>query len=70
MTPGQTTKPVRSIGVLTGGDVPRLNAAIKALVYRSYTDCSCLRYRDYLPARGQFIPGTLAFVYYAFLRSR
>ncbi len=33
--PGQTTKPVRALGVLTGGgDVPGLNAAIKALVYR------------------------------------
>ena len=34
--PGQTQKPVRSLGVLTGGgDVPGLNAAIKALVYRA-----------------------------------
>ena len=34
--PGQMSKPVRSIGVLTGGgDVPGLNAAIKALVYRA-----------------------------------
>lgn len=34
--PGQTQKPFRSLGVLTGGgDVPGLNAAIKALVYRS-----------------------------------
>jgi 6-phosphofructokinase len=33
--PGQTSKPIRSLGVLTGGgDVPGLNAAIKALVYR------------------------------------
>jgi ATP-dependent phosphofructokinase / diphosphate-dependent phosphofructokinase len=33
--PGQTAKPIRSLGVLTGGgDVPGLNAAIKALVYR------------------------------------
>jgi 6-phosphofructokinase len=33
--PGQLTKPVRALGVLTGGgDVPGLNAAIKALVYR------------------------------------
>src|SRR5215831_9115028 len=34
--PGQTLRPVRSLGVLTGGgDVPGLNAAIKALVYRA-----------------------------------
>ncbi len=34
--PGQTLKPIRSLGVLTGGgDVPGLNAAIKALVYRA-----------------------------------
>ena len=34
--PGQTQKPIRSLGVLTGGgDVPGLNAAIKALVYRA-----------------------------------
>ena len=34
--PGQTAKPIRSLGVLTGGgDVPGLNAAIKALVYRA-----------------------------------
>ncbi len=34
--PQQTTHPIRSIGVLTGGgDVPGLNAAIKALVYRA-----------------------------------
>src|SRR5713226_7808231 len=33
--PGQTSKPIRSLGVITGGgDVPGLNAAIKALVYR------------------------------------
>jgi ATP-dependent phosphofructokinase / diphosphate-dependent phosphofructokinase len=33
--PGQTSKPIRSLGVLTGGgDVPGLNAAIKAVVYR------------------------------------
>jgi 6-phosphofructokinase 1 len=33
---GQTQKPIRSLGVLTGGgDVPGLNAAIKALVYRA-----------------------------------
>src|SRR6266699_3251641 len=33
--PGQTSKPIRRLGVLTGGgDVPGLNAAIKALVYR------------------------------------
>jgi 6-phosphofructokinase len=34
--PGQTQRPLRSLGVLTGGgDVPGLNAAIKALVYRA-----------------------------------
>ena len=34
--PGQFSRPVRSLGVLTGGgDVPGLNAAIKALVYRA-----------------------------------
>jgi ATP-dependent phosphofructokinase / diphosphate-dependent phosphofructokinase len=34
--PGKITKPVRTLGVLTGGgDVPGLNAAIKALVYRA-----------------------------------
>ncbi len=34
--PGQTQKPIRSLGVLTGGgDVPGLNPAIKALVYRA-----------------------------------
>src|SRR6266699_5927712 len=34
--PGQILKPIRSLGVLTGGgDVPGLNAAIKALVYRA-----------------------------------
>jgi 6-phosphofructokinase len=34
--PGQLTRPVRALGVLTGGgDVPGLNAAIKALVYRA-----------------------------------
>src|SRR5216684_4067811 len=34
--PGQTRRPIRSLGVLTGGgDVPGLNAAIKALVYRA-----------------------------------
>src|SRR5450755_3707721 len=34
--PGQTTQPIRTLGVLTGGgDVPGLNAAIKALVYRA-----------------------------------
>jgi 6-phosphofructokinase len=33
---GQLSTPVRSIGVLTGGgDVPGLNAAIKALVYHA-----------------------------------
>jgi len=36
--PGQTLSPIRSLGVLTGGgDVPGLNAAIKALVYRAET---------------------------------
>src|SRR5713226_6405495 len=34
--PEQISKPIRSLGVLTGGgDVPGLNAAIKALVYRA-----------------------------------
>ncbi len=34
--PGKITKPIRTLGVLTGGgDVPGLNAAIKALVYRA-----------------------------------
>jgi len=34
--PAQIAKPIRSLGVLTGGgDVPGLNAAIKALVYRA-----------------------------------
>lgn len=34
--PGQLQRPIRSLGVLTGGgDVPGLNAAIKALVYRA-----------------------------------
>src|SRR4051794_8231732 len=33
--PGQISTPIRRLGVLTGGgDVPGLNAAIKALVYR------------------------------------
>jgi 6-phosphofructokinase 1 len=33
---GKTQKPIRSLGVLTGGgDVPGLNAAIKALAYRA-----------------------------------
>ncbi|GER83025.1 MAG: 6-phosphofructokinase [Thermogemmatispora sp.] len=36
--PGQIKSPVRTLGVLTGGgDVPGLNAAIKALVYRAET---------------------------------
>ncbi len=36
--PGQTSSPIRRLGVLTGGgDVPGLNAAIKALVYRAET---------------------------------
>ena len=34
--PEQVSRPIRSLGVLTGGgDVPGLNAAIKALVYRA-----------------------------------
>ncbi len=34
--PGRISRPVRTLGVLTGGgDVPGLNAAIKALVYRA-----------------------------------
>src|SRR5690349_17135215 len=34
--PGRITNPVRKLGVLTGGgDVPGLNAAIKAVVYRA-----------------------------------
>src|SRR5438477_943611 len=34
--PRQTTATIRTLGVLTGGgDVPGLNAAIKALVYRA-----------------------------------
>jgi 6-phosphofructokinase 1 len=34
--PGQVQRPIRSLGILTGGgDVPGLNAAIKALVYRA-----------------------------------
>jgi 6-phosphofructokinase len=34
--PGHTSNPIRTVGVLTGGgDVPGLNAAIKALVYRA-----------------------------------
>ena len=33
---GKIQAPIRSLGVLTGGgDVPGLNAAIKALVYRA-----------------------------------
>src|SRR6266567_428111 len=36
--PQQTTSPIRALGVLTGGgDVPGLNAAIKALTYRAET---------------------------------
>src|SRR2546429_613273 len=36
--PGQISKPVRALGVLTGGgDVPGLNPAIKAVVYRAET---------------------------------
>src|SRR6266478_2942268 len=34
--PGQLSRPIHTLGVLTGGgDVPGLNAAIKALVYRA-----------------------------------
>jgi 6-phosphofructokinase 1 len=34
--PAQTTSPIRRLGILTGGgDVPGLNAAIKAVVYRA-----------------------------------
>ncbi len=34
--PGQLSSSIRRLGVLTGGgDVPGLNAAIKALVYRA-----------------------------------
>ena len=34
--PAQTTNPIRRLGILTGGgDVPGLNAAIKAVVYRA-----------------------------------
>jgi 6-phosphofructokinase len=34
--PTQVSKPIRSLGILTGGgDVPGLNAAIKAVVYRA-----------------------------------
>ncbi len=36
--PGHLSRPVRALGVLTGGgDVPGLNAAIKAMVYRAET---------------------------------
>ena len=36
--PGKIQNPIRSLGVLTGGgDVPGLNAAIKALTYRAET---------------------------------
>lgn len=36
--PGHISRPIRSLGVLTGGgDVPGLNVAIKALVYRAET---------------------------------
>src|ERR1700730_2236679 len=36
--PGQISRPVRTLGVLTGrGDVPGLNPAIKAVVYRAET---------------------------------
>ena len=36
--PGQTSHPIRTLGVLTGGgDVPGLNVVIKALVYRAET---------------------------------
>src|SRR2546425_11617632 len=38
--PGQARNPIRSLGVLTGGgDVPGLNAAIKAIVYRAESTC-------------------------------
>jgi ATP-dependent phosphofructokinase / diphosphate-dependent phosphofructokinase len=38
MMPGKIQRPIRSLGVLTGGgDVPGLNAAIKALAYRAET---------------------------------
>src|SRR5947208_3826824 len=34
--PGQITSPIRALGILTGGgDVPGLNPAIKAVVYRA-----------------------------------
>src|SRR5258708_8195249 len=34
--PGQISRPIRALGVLTGGcDVPGLNSAIKPLAYRS-----------------------------------
>ncbi len=34
--PGKISGPIHTLGVLTGGgDVPGLNAAIKALVYRA-----------------------------------
>lgn len=34
--PGKVSRPIRSLGILTGGgDVPGLNAAIKAVVYRA-----------------------------------
>jgi 6-phosphofructokinase len=34
--PGHTTQPIRALGILTGGgDVPGLNPAIKAVVYRA-----------------------------------
>ena len=46
--PAQINKPVRALGVLTGGgDVPGLNAAIKALVYRAESmSISILGLRD------------------------
>ena len=37
--PAQLSSPIRRLGVLTGGgDVPGINAAIKALVYRARDD--------------------------------
>ena len=46
--PAQLSKPVRALGVLTGGgDVPGLNAAIKALVYRAASmDITIMGLRD------------------------
>src|ERR1051326_6482356 len=46
--PAQLSKPIRALGVLTGGgDVPGLNAAIKALVYRADSmDITIMGLRD------------------------